>query len=79
MNAIQALRLVANKSFSRMDESDYMAFAGVNTSDYALIHYPDETKGEIYTVIIDDDMIVAIDDEGYETLFRISLEEFVLS
>jgi len=78
MNAIQALRLVANKSFSRMDESDYMAFAGVN-SDYALIHYPDETKGEIYTVIIDDDMIVAIDDEGYETLFRINLEEFVLA
>jgi len=78
MNAIQVLRLVANKSFSRMDERDYMAFAGVN-SDYALIHYPDESKGEIYTVIIDNDMVVAIDDEGYETQFRINFEEFVLA
>jgi hypothetical protein len=70
MNAMQALALVARSTFRPMDAYDREAFAGVESPN-ALIHYADQFC-EIYTIVLDDNKICLIDENGEETRFQLA-------
>jgi hypothetical protein len=69
LTAAQVLRLVANASFRPMDSYDRDIFAGTESPN-PLIHYADQFC-EVYTIILDGEIVCLIDEEGNEQKFRL--------